>query len=91
MIDYFPLYERNTNSERTCKPYYPPSAFFWKIFASLHQKYAREVIDKERDKRYFKEEAKNKTIMVDTKILEALQNVKYYSKKKGRALFNMKP
>jgi hypothetical protein len=91
MIEYFPLYAPDSKAKRDIKPYFPPKTFFWAIYMTLHKNDAQKAIDKERKKRYLKdEEEKNKTIMIDPKILDILQGAKFFSKKKGRALFKMK-
>jgi hypothetical protein len=92
MIEYFPLYGQDPKAKRILKPYYPPKTFFWAIYITLHKEDAQNAINEEREKRYLKdEEEKNKTIMIDSKILDVLQGAKFFSKKKGRALFKIKP
>jgi hypothetical protein len=92
LINYFPLYEQDPDANKMAKPYFPPKTFFWAIYVTLYSDDAKETIDEEREKRYLKDEKeKNKTIMIDRKILDILQGAKFFSKKKGRALFKIKP
>jgi hypothetical protein len=91
LIEYFPLYEPNPNAKKPPKPYYPTKSFFWVVFTALHPDDAKNEIETGRKRRYLKDEMeKNKTIEVDSKILDVLQGASFFSKKKGRALFKMK-
>ena len=66
----------------------PARKFFWEVFGSLHYEDAMSFIAQERNNRYEKEEQENaKMMMVNPDILQELKAVKYFSKKKGRALF----
>jgi hypothetical protein len=79
---YFPMYDEE---------YLPSRKFFWEIFATLHYNEASKIIENERNRKYVKEEQeKRQVIAVDPIILNELQAVNYFSKSKGRALYNMK-
>jgi hypothetical protein len=92
MVEYFPLYEPDSDATELQKPYLPPKPFFWIVYTTLYKAEAAAKIESERKKRYLKDEKeKCKTIMIDTKILDVLQGSSFFSKKKGRALFKMKP
>ena len=71
--------------------YLPSRKFFWEVFASLYYNEATQIIEEERERKYSKEEKEKKqVIMVDPSILNELQKVSYFSKSKGRALYNLK-
>ena len=83
IIDYFPGYDPD---------YMPSRKFFWEIFASLHYEDAKTIINSERKRKYEKEASeKTKEIIISKDILDLIQGSLYYSKKKGRALYNIKP
>ena len=78
---YFPIYSNN---------YIPPRSFFWEVFGTLHFDDAKRFIDEERQTRYQIEENNNERVVkVHPEMLKALENVNYFSKKKGRALIKM--
>ena len=80
--DYFPVYSET---------YIPGRKYFWEVFATLHYEDALRFIDEERNNRYAKEEEeKNRLIKIDPVIFEEIMNCKYFSKKKGRALYSHK-
>ena len=83
IVHYFPNYDPD---------YIPSRKYFWEIFASLHQEDAKQIIYNER-KRKFEKEASEKTkeIVINKDILDLIQGSLYFSKKKERALYNMKP
>jgi hypothetical protein len=79
--DYFPIYSES---------YIPGRKYFWQVFGTLFHEDAKRFIDMEREKRYVEEEEqKERVMMINPQILDELENVKYFSKKKGRALFKM--
>lgn len=81
--EYFPMYE---------EVYLPSRKFFWEVFATLHYDDAIRIVNRERDRRFVKEEQEKKEVIeVDPMILNELQSVNYFSKQKGRALYKMKP
>ena len=70
----------------------PSRKFFWEVFASLHIEDAKTIIDNERKRKYEKEaNEKTKEIVISKDILNLIQGSLYYSKKKGRALYNINP
>ena len=70
----------------------PSRKFFWEIFASLHYEDAKTIINNERKRKYEKEaNEKAKEIVIDKDVLNLIQGSLYFSKKKGRALYNIKP
>ena len=80
---YFPDY----NPE-----YMPSRKFFWEIFASIHYEDPKTIIRNERKRKYEKEVSeKTKEIIISKIVLNLIQGSLYYSKKKGRALYNIKP
>ena len=80
---YFPDYDPE---------YMPSRKFFWEVFASLHYEDAKTIIDNERKRKYEKEaNEKTKEIVISKDILNLIQGPLYYSKKKGRALYNINP
>ena len=83
ILHYFPNYDPE---------YIPSRKYFWEIFASLHHEDAKKIIHNER-KRKFEKEASEKTkeIVINKDILDLIQGSLYFSKKKGRALYNFKP
>jgi len=83
LFDYFPMYTSN---------YVPGRRHFWEVFGTLFHEDALRFIDEERTKRYEREEEEmNKNMKIDPVIYEQIMNCKYFSKKKGRALFANKP
>jgi hypothetical protein len=77
--DYFPIYSAG---------YIPPRNFFWEVFGTLYFEDAKRFIDEERYARYQSEENdKQRSIKVQPEFLKALEEVNYFSKKKGRALY----
>ena len=80
---YFPDYDPG---------YMPSRKFFWEIFASLHYEDAKTVIKNERKRKHEKEASeKTKEIIISKDVLNLIQGSLYYSKNKGRALYNIKP
>ena len=80
---YFPDYDPE---------YMPSRKFFWEIFASLHYEDAKTIINNERKRKYEKEASeKTKEIVISKDVLDLIQGSLYFSKKKGRALYNIKP
>ena len=83
IVSYFPDYDPE---------YMPSRKFFWEVFASLHYEDAKTIIDNERKRKYEKEaNEKTKEIVISKDILNLIQGSLYYSKKKGRALYNINP
>jgi len=79
---YFPVYSA---------AYIPGRRYFWEIFATLHYDDAMKFIDEERTNRYKREEEENNRIIkIDPTIYNEIMNCKYFSKKKGRALYAQK-
>ena len=77
--DYFPVYS-NT--------YTPGRRHFWEVFATLYYEDAKRFIDDERTRRYETEEKEmNKSMKIDPLIFKQIMDCKYFSKKKGRALY----
>jgi len=77
--DYFPVYS-NT--------YAPGRRHFWEVFATLYYEDAKRFIDDERTRRYETEEKEmNKSMKIDPIIFKQIMDCKYFSKKKGRALY----
>ena len=83
ILHYFPNYDPE---------FLPSRKYFWEVFASLYYDDAKVIIQNER-KRKFQKEASEKTkeISISKDVLDLIQGSLYYSKKKGRALFNIKP
>lgn len=80
---YFPDYDPE---------YMPSRKFFWEIFASLHYEDAKTIINNERKRKYEKEASeKTKEMVINKDVLDLIQGSLYYSKKKGRALYKIKP
>ena len=80
---YFPDYDPAYMSSRK---------FFWEIFASLHYEDAKTIIKNERKRNYEKEaNEKIKEIIISKDVLNLIQGLLYYSKKKGIAIHNIKP
>ena len=66
--------------------------FFWEVFASLYYEDAKTIIDNERKRKYEKvTNEKTNEIVISKDILNLIQESLYYSKKKGRALYNINP
>ena len=66
--------------------------YFWEIFASLHYQDAKEIINNERRRKFEKESNdKTKEIIINSEVLDLIQGTLYFSKKKGRALYSIKP
>ena len=83
ITNYFPDYDPE---------YMPSRKFFWEIFASLHYEDAKIIINNERKRKYEKEiSEKTKEIIINKDVLNLIQGSLYYSKKKGRALYNINP
>ena len=83
ITQYFPDYDPE---------YMPSRKFFWEIFASLHYEDAKTIIGNERKRKYEKEaNEKTKEIVINKDVLDLIQGSLYFSKKKGRALYNIKP
>ena len=83
ILQYFPDYDPE---------YMPSRKFFWEVFASLHYGDAKRIIYNERKARYEGEaKEKAKEIVINKEILDLIQGSLYFSKKKGRALYNIKP
>ena len=83
ILQYFPDYDPE---------YLPSRKYFWEIFASLHYQDAKEIIDNERRRKFEKESNdKTKEIIINKEVLDLIQGSLYFSKKKGRALYNIKP
>ena len=83
IINYFPDYDPE---------YMPSRKFFWEVFASLHYEDAKTIIKNERKRKYNKESSdKTKEITINKDVLDLIQGLLYFSKKKGRALYNIKP
>jgi len=77
--DYFPVYS-NT--------YVPGRRHFWEVFATLYYDDAKRFIEDERTRRYETEEKENnKSMKIDPLIFKQIMDCKYFSKKKGRALY----
>ena len=77
--DYFPVYSNS---------YAPGRRHFWEVFATLHYDDAKRFIDDERTRRYEAEEKdNNKSMKIDPVIFKQIMDCKYFSKKKGRALY----
>ena len=80
--DYFPIYS-NT--------YVPGRRHFWEVFATLYYDDAMRFIEDERTRRYETEEKEmNKSMKIDPVIFKQIMDCKYFSKKKGRALYSKK-
>lgn len=83
ITSYFPDYDPE---------YMPSRKFFWEIFGSLHYEDAKTIISNERKRKYEKEASeKTKEMIISKDVLDLIQGSLYYSKKKGRALYNIKP
>jgi len=77
--DYFPVYSNS---------YAPGRRHFWEVFATLYYEDAKRFIDDERTRRYETEEKEmNKSMKIDPVIFKQIMDCKYFSKKKGRALY----
>ena len=77
--DYFPVYSHT---------YAPGRRHFWEVFATLYYEDAKRFIDDERTRRYETEEKEmNKSMKIDPLIFKQIMDCKYFSKKKGRALY----
>ena len=82
IIDYFPGYDQDYMQSRK---------FFWEIFASVHYEDGKTIINNEKKRKYEKEASeKTKEIIISKDILDLIQGSLYYSKKKGRPLYNIK-
>ena len=83
IVAYFPDYDPD---------YMPSRKFFWEIFASLHYEDAKMIINNERKRKYEKEASeKTKEMIMSKDVLDLIQGSLYYSKKKVRALFKIRP
>ena len=82
IVAYFPDYDPD---------YMPSRKFFWEIFASLHYEDAKTIINNERKRKYEKEASeKTKEMIISKDVLDLIQGSLYYSKMKGRSLYNIR-
>ena len=83
-VEYFPDYGDSTTD------YVPPKKFFWDVFSTFDSELAERYIAYSMEQRNKSVEPSNDVVEVKKDVLNNLFKYRFFSKKKGRALFMLK-
>ena len=83
-VDYFPDYNDSVID------YVPPKKFFWDVFSTFDSELAERYIAYSMEQRNKSVEPSDDVVEIKKDVLDNLVKYRFFSKKKGRALFMLK-